>query len=271
MVKKVALLGCGAIGTQLALAIENGRVPAVLHSIYDKSHLASERLALRLKSKPIISKNPHLLSYPPVDVVVEAASQDAVKNIGLSVLMNRRDLIIMSVGALLDDSVREILDSACDRYGCKIYLPSGAIGGLDSIAAVRHEIEHVTITTIKNPYSLAGSPYFEESGLLPGDINEKKPLFTGDAAEAVRLFPANVNVAALVSLAAGRKVEVTVVADPETKTNMHSIDVSGAFGSLSFVIQNVPDVDNPRTSRLATLAAIETLHRYCSYTMRIGT
>ncbi len=271
MGKRVAILGCGVIGTHLALAIDRGYIPATLHAVYDEDPLASERLADKLKSRPIISQNAHLLSYPPVDVVVEAASQTAVRNAGLSVLQNRRDLIIMSVGALLDDSIRETLEDACSHYGCRVYLPSGAIGGLDAIAAVKQEVEKISITTTKSPSSLGGAPYFEEFHTDPATIQERTVLFSGTATDAVKLFPANVNVAALVSLAAGRNATVTVVADPGTTKNIHVIDASGTFGSMSFVIHNVPDADNPRTSRLAILAAIETLYRYCSYTVRIGT
>ena len=106
--KKVGLLGCGAIGTQIAMAIDSGQIPAKLTHIYDGSKDASTKLVEKLTNKPIISENPHLLSSNPLDIVVEAASQDAVKDIALSVLQNKKDLMIMSAGALLDESIFEI-------------------------------------------------------------------------------------------------------------------------------------------------------------------
>ena len=131
--KKIGLLGCGAIGTQIALAIDSGKIPATLTHVYDQDKERAESLVSKLKSTPEIVNNSHLLSSNPIDLVVEAASQDAVRDVALSVLQNRKDLMIMSVGALLDESVLEILSDACSDFKKTIYLPSGAIAGLDGL------------------------------------------------------------------------------------------------------------------------------------------
>ena len=125
--KRIGLLGCGAIGTQIALAIDSGKISGILTHIFDDSKEASSKLLLKLNSKPEIVENSHLLSSNPVDIVVEAASQDAVKDAGLSILQNKRDLMIMSAGALLDESIYDILSDACKDFKKTIYLPSGAI------------------------------------------------------------------------------------------------------------------------------------------------
>lgn len=268
--KRVALLGCGAIGTHLALAVDSGDIPARLDRIYDSSRNAAETLAAKLRHRPEITENSHLLSYPPVDIVVEAASQDAVRDVGLSVIQNRRDMMVMSVGALLDEAVREVLEEACRQFGSRIYLPSGAIGGLDALAAARPDIRDISITTTKHPSSLRGAPHFEESGTDPDSITEPTTLFRGDAAEVVRRFPANANVAALVSLVTGKSVTATVRADPNVTANTHTIWAAGGFGDVRFVLNNVPDPANPKTSRLATMSAVETLRRYCTGGICIG-
>lgn len=255
----------------MAHSIESGIIPAKLERIYDQSQKAAHTLADSLKSKPEIVENAHLLSYPPVDIVVEAASQQAVRDVGLSVIQNRRDLMIMSVGALLDETIHDILDGACSQFGSRIYLPSGAIGGLDAIAAARNEISTISITTTKHPRSLAGAPYFEDSNIDVKSIKEPTVLFSGDAQDAVKLFPANVNVAALVSMASGKRIQVVVKADPYTTSNTHIIRASGGFGLIEFTLENLPDPANPRTSRLAILAAVETMRRYCSNGIRVGT
>ena len=115
--KRIALLGCGAIGTQIALAIDSGKIPAQLTHVYDTDKSKSQSLLSKLKSLPEIVENFHLLSSQPIDLVVEAASQDAVKDVSLSVLQNRKDLMIMSVGALLDESIFEIISDACSDFG----------------------------------------------------------------------------------------------------------------------------------------------------------
>jgi aspartate dehydrogenase len=271
--KKIGLLGCGAIGTQIALAIDSGKIPAELTHIYDFDKTKSDLLIHKLKKKPIIAENPHMLSSYPVDIVVEAASQEAVRNHALSILQNRRDLLIMSVGALLDESVLEILLDACKEFQRKIYIPSGAIAGLDALRSAKDELESVVLTTIKNPKSLKGAKFFETSNVDIDNIKTKTVLFDGPAKDAVSLFPANINVAALLSLAGLGSVDtkVQIVADPATDKNTHHIEASGRFGKITINIENVPDPSNPKTSRLATLSAIECLRMACTDDIRIGT
>ncbi len=271
--KKVGLLGCGSIGTQIALAIDSGKINAILTHVYDASKDASIALVEKLNAKPKIVENPHLLSSNAVDIIVEAASQDAVKDIGLSVLQNKKDLMIMSVGALLDESVYEILSDACKDFKKTIYLPSGAIAGLDGIKSVKNELESISITTTKNPKSLKGAKFFETSEINLDSISSRTVIFQGTAQEAVSLFPANINVAALLSLSGigSYKTKVIIIADPSTNKNTHHIEASGKFGKMTFTIENVPDSNNPKTSRLAILSAIETLRKYCSDEIQIGT
>ena len=98
-------------------------------------------------------------------------------------------------------------------------------------------------------------------------------VFEGTAKEAVSLFPANINVAALLSLSGigSERTNVKIVADPDTDKNSHHIEAAGKFGKMTFTIENFPDSDNPKTSRLAILSAIETLKKYCSNDIQIGT
>jgi aspartate dehydrogenase len=271
--KKIGLLGCGAIGTQIALAIDEGKIPAVLTHIFDDSKEKSSTLYAKLQNKPEVVQNSHLLSSNSVDIVVEAASQDAVKDAALSILQNKKDLMIMSVGALLDESIYDILSDACQDFKKTIYLPSGAIAGLDGIKSIKDELDSLSITTTKHPRSLKGAKFFENSEINLDDITSKTTIFEGTAKEAVSQFPANINVAALLSLTGigSEKTRVTIVADPNTDKNTHHIEASGSFGKMTFTIENFPDSKNPKTSRLAILSAIETLRKYCSNDIQIGT
>jgi len=266
-------LGCGAIGTQIALAIDSGKIPATLTHVFDNSKEASKILVEKLKNKPIIVENSHLLSSNPLDIVVESASQDAVRDAGLSILQNKKDLLIMSVGALLDESINDILSDACKDFKKTIYLPSGAIAGLDGLKSVKDELESVSLTTTKHPRSLKGAKFFENSEIDLDSINSPTTIFEGTAKDAVSLFPANINVAALLSLSGigSEKTDVKIVADPNTDKNTHHIEAKGKFGNMAFTIENYPDTSNPKTSRLAILSAIETLKKYCSDDIQIGT
>ncbi len=270
--KRIGLLGCGAIGTEIALAIDSGKIPAKLTHVHDFSKDASNSLVKKLKDKPAITENVGLLAAAPVDLIVEAASQDAVRDNALSILQIRKDLMIMSVGALLDESILDIILEGCQDFKKSVYLPSGAILGLDGIRATKDELEYVTLVTTKNPRSLKGAKFFETSKIDIDKIDKAITIFEGNARDAVKLFPANINVAALLSLAGlgSEKTKVRIVADPKTDKNTHEIIAQGKFGKFSIKVENVPSV-NPKTSRLAILSAIECLRAICKQDIRVGT
>ena len=271
--KRIGLLGCGSIGSQIAIAIDTGKIPAHLTHIFDEDRKKSETLLSKLQKKPEIVENVHLLSSNSLDLVVEAASQQAVNDNALSILQNRKDLLIMSGGALLDESVFEIISDACNELKKTVYLPSGAISGIDALKSVKDELDSVVLTTTKHPDSLRGAPFFEHFKINLDDIKESSTIFEGTASEAVRLFPKNVNVSALLSLAGlgSHETIVKLNVDPNTTKNTHVIIATGKFGRLTTTIENVPDETNPRTSRLAVLSAIETLRSLCTNEIKIGT
>ena len=273
IMKRIGLLGCGSIGTQIAIAIDTGIIPAKLTHIFDEDKEKSTSLASKLKNKPEIVENVHLLSSNPVDLVVEAASQDAVSDNALSILQNRKDLVIMSSGALLDESVFEIISDACKELKKTVYLPSGAISGIDAIKSVKNELDSVVLTTTKHPNSLKGAKFFDDFKINLDEINEPSTIFEGTASEAVRLFPKNINVSALLSISGlgSHETIVKIIADPNTTKNTHKITARGKFGQITTKIENVPDSNNPRTSRLAILSAIETIRSICTSDIKIGT
>jgi aspartate dehydrogenase len=270
--KRIGLLGCGAIGTDIALAIDSGKIPAKLTHVYDFSKDASSKLIANLQLKPLITDNVGLLAAAPVDLIVEAASQDTVRDNALTILQNGKDLMIMSVGALLDESIFEIIKEGCKDFNKKVYLPSGAITGLDGIRAVKDELDSLMLITTKNPKALRGAKFFETSKIELDEIKASTIIYEGTAQEAVKLFPANINVAALLSLAGigSIKTKVRIVADPRTDKNTHEIQASGKFGKFSIKVENVPSENNPKTSRLAMLSAIECLRKVCGNEIQIG-
>jgi len=179
----------------------------------------------------------------------------------------------MSAGALLDETIFDIVMDGCKDFNKRVYLPSGAIIGLDGIRAVQNELESIVLVTTKNPKALKGAKFFETSTIDPDKITTLTTIYEGSAQDAVRLFPANINVAALLSLAGigSEKTKVRIVADPNTDKNTHEIYAQGKFGKFSVKVENVPSPNNPKTSRLATLSAIECLRKICGSPINIGT
>lgn len=271
--KRVGLVGCGTIGSQLALAVDSGKVAnASLNSLFDVVEASAQSLKSKTMSNPAVYADFGQFIDSEIDLVVEAASQDAVRTYGRDILEAGKDLMIMSAGALAEEAFLSGLLELASKKRCRIYVPTGAIAGIDAVRSVRHLIESITLTTTKNPKALAGAPFFNTSDIKCESIASRTVIYEGSAAKAVRAFPANVNVAAALSLAGigPEKTRVKIVADPSVTTNQHEILVTGSFGEMRISVNNVPSPGNPRTSYLAILSAIECLRSICNDGLRIG-
>lgn len=271
--KRVGLVGCGTIGSQLAMSVDSDKIAnASLVALFDAAEGNLQNLKSKLHSSPEAHSDFGRFLASGADIVVEAASQDAVRAFGRATLEAGKDMMIMSVGAVADGGFLAELLQAAAKKGCRIYVPTGAIAGIDAIRSVRNLLDSVTLTTTKNPKALAGAPFFETSRIRLDDIAKSTVVYEGAAAEAVRAFPANVNVAAVLSLAGigVDRTKVRIVADPRATTNRHEIVAAGSFGEIRIMVDNVPSPGNPKTSFLAVLSAIECLRSICDDGMRIG-
>ena len=267
---KIGLVGCGAIGAEIAKAVDSSAFDANLVAVCDHNPETAAALINSLQHKPAKVKLDELVSLS--DVVVEAASQKAVPAIARAALVAGKKLMIMSVGALANGELFAEIKALAKEHGARVYLPSGAISGLDGLkSASIGTIRSVTLTTTKNPAGLKGAPYILENKIDLDALAGPTQIFEGSALAAVKAFPANVNVAATLFLAAGEsEVHVKVVADPGIHVNRHEIVVEGDFGRITTQVENVPSPRNPKTSYLAALSAIATL-RSIVEPVKIGT
>ncbi|MDD3042237.1 MAG: aspartate dehydrogenase [Methanosarcinaceae archaeon] len=269
---KIGIVGCGFIGGQICRAIEHGEVGMELYALYD----ATEEKALTLVSsletcRPAYMELEKLVEG--VDLVVECASQTAVRSILPVALKAGCDVMVLSVGAFADRELREEIFELARTHNCKLYFPSGAVVGIDGLnSASAAEIFRVTLTTRKPPRGLSGAPFVLEHGIELEKLEEDTLIFKGSAAEAVRAFPANVNVAATISLAGigFERTEVRIIAAPGLSRNVHEISVEGAFGKFTTRVENLPSPENPRTSYLAALSAVSTLKKLAN-PIKVGT
>ncbi|MDI6819419.1 MAG: aspartate dehydrogenase [Candidatus Hodarchaeaceae archaeon] len=272
---RAALIGCGAIGTVLARAIDSGRAGEVeLAWLYDLKPEKSKALSEKLRSRPRIAKGlAEICADGSVDLVIEAASQGAVAQYALDVIRSGKDLMVMSVGAFGDEELLRGVREVTERTGRSVHVPSGAILGIDGVKAAQLEgINEAILTTRKPPSVLTYSPYVRERGLDLTNLREPLVVFEGPAREAVKAFPESVNVAATLSLAGigFDKTKVRIVADPSLRLNVHEVRVRGTAGEFVTEARNVPSPDNPRTSYLAALSAVRML-RNLTEKVRIGT
>jgi len=276
---RVSLIGCGAIGSELAVAIDSGKVgSATLVALFDTIEDAAQKLRLRLRNDnvAIFSNFSELTSsseFKVSDIVIEAASQAAAKNFSKRIVEYKKDLLLMSVGALADELFLSQLLSVVSQNGNHIYIPSGAIAGIDAIKSVKGMLDSVTLTTTKNPRALAGAPFFNSDPTRLNSMKKKTLIYQGTAADALNKFPANINVAAVLSLAGIgiQETNVKIVADPHITVNQHQIEAAGTFGEIAITVRSIPTPNNPKTSLLAILSAIECLRSICSPGIKVGT
>jgi aspartate dehydrogenase len=258
---RITIVGCGSIGSKLAKAADEMKEVKRIY-LLDVNKSVAEKVAAGMNKAIVINSVEEELYHS--DLVIEAASQAAAKELLPKVAARGVDMMIMSVGALVDDDFRNLVFEKAKVSEAKIYIPTGALSGVDGLrSASVEELDEVELISIKGPKSLLGVPYIEEKGIDVEKITEKTVIYTGFAREAVKLFPKNVNVAATVSLlgVGFDRTKVTVVLDPEIKSNSHELRINGKFGVMNCHTYNVPEPDNPRTSHLATLSAISALKR----------
>ena len=258
---RIALIGCGAIGTILAQAIKDKIVDVKLECVYDKIEDKGKKFAEKFQTE---FKTFDEILNEDLDLIVEAASQEAVRTLVPKILKSKKSVMIMSTGALVDNKLLNEIKSLALKNNLKVYLPSGAIVGLDGIKSANvSDIEKVILKTRKPLKSLEDAPFFEKNKINLNDIKRPTIIYEGPAKEAVKLFPQNVNVAASLSLAGigPEKTIIQIIADPTIDKNIHEIIVEGKFGMLHTKTENIPCPDNAKTSYLAALSAIATLKK----------
>ena len=267
---KIGILGVGAIGSAIAAAIDQKRIDAELVALADQDQARAEALSAELAAHPSVVSIDAMIEHS--DVAVEAASQAVLGEFVPKALQRGRDMLIMSVGGLLG---REEWFGEAREQGCRIYIPSGAIAGLDGLkSASIGRIESVLLTSRKPVAALKGSKYVVEQNLTLDSLEEDTIIFEGLAEEAARAFPATSNVAASLRLAVDPAnpfpVRVRVIAVPGGKENIHEICAEGEFGRFTAKVENLPSRTNPRTSQLAAFSAIATL-KNLTRSLRVGT
>ena len=259
---RVGIIGGGTIARLFIEHIRRGDLGrARVVAIAGRSERSRGKALAKSVRIPFVTDLKGLLAKKP-DVVVEAASHEAVREYGESLLKRGVALIVLSCGALCDDALRKRLERAAASSGALLAVPSGGIGGLDALkAACVAGVDEVVIAVTKPPAAWKGIAYVEKLGVNLDGLREPRVLFEGSARAGVPLFPANVNIAAVLSMAGigFDKTRLKVVADPALKHNTHFIEVKGRTGNISIKLENVPAPDNPKTAWLACYSALAAL------------
>lgn len=255
-VRKIGIIGCGFMGTEIAMyAQRHFRKKARIVSVCDIDIKKAEGLSFKIKPHPKINDIETLIRKS--DLVVECASKHISGKVAKLSVSHKKDVLIMSSGGLLRQA--SLFNKAKSR-GCKIYIPSGAICGLDGlVSAGIGKIKSVTLTTRKPIKGFKGAVHLKNVNL--DKIKRETILYSGNAIGAIKNFPQNINVAVTLSLfgIGPRKTKVKIITSPMYKRNIHEILVEGEFGRLLARTENVPSKKNPKTSQLALYSAIAKL------------
>jgi aspartate dehydrogenase len=257
---RLAIAGLGAIGFKVAVAIDSGSIPGIrLSAVSARDRQKAARALASFRHPPAVVGLDDLAQQ--ADVIVECLPSAHFRAVAEPAVRAGRIFMPLSVGALLDHL--DLVDIARET-GARIVVPSGALLGLDAVRAVAEgKIESVRIVTRKPPKGLAGAPYLVARGVSLDGLNTALKVFEGTAREAIRGFPANVNVAVALSLA-GIGPDATAVeiwADPAVTRNTHTISVASDTSNFEMTIAGLPTSENPATGRITPLSVIAALRR----------
>jgi aspartate dehydrogenase len=268
---RIAVAGLGAIGRALARRLAQKAplgVPGLTLACVAVRDRGKAEAWMREEGIdcPIVA----LAELPQhADLAVEAAPAAVLEQICRPMLEAGRSVMVLSAGALLPRP--ELIELARAKGG-QIVVPTGALIGLDAVtAAAEGTIHSVRMTTRKPPKGLVGAPYLDKNGISVEGLNEAKRVFSGTAREAAAGFPANVNVAAALSLAGigPDRTTIDIWADPAVSRNCHTIEVESDSALFSMTIENIPS-ENPKTGRITALSALAALRKLHA-PLRVGT
>jgi aspartate dehydrogenase len=242
---RIGILGCGSIGGLLAReALSDPSMELDFVFDIDEKYMDGIPAACRITSQAAMLGR-------SVDLVVEAAHADLLKAVGLE-LLETSDLLMFSVTALADDAFRTALDAKAKATGRRVYIPHGAMIGIDGIADAGPTLQQVTVTTTKHPRSLGLT---EETSRV---------VYDGPTREACARFPRNVNVHASIALAGlgFDRTRSRIVSDPAVTTNSHLVEVAG--DGYRFSIEVHSEAGGKVGGAYTPQSALSTLRRVCA-------
>lgn len=259
---RVAIGSLGTIGLQVARKLDEGIEGLTLAAVTANNRERAREKVAGFKTPPSVVAPEELAAA--ADIIVECAPAAIFREIAEPAIEAGRKLMPLSVGALL--SHWDLVDRAKET-DAKILVPSGALLGLDAVrAASEGEFEGVTMVTRKPPAGLAGAPHLIDNHIDIENLTEPKLVFEGTARDGAKGFPANVNVAAALSLAGPGpdNTALQIWADPTIDRNTHTIKVAASSASFEMKMLSIPTTEKPATGRIVALSVIASLRAQVS-------
>ncbi|RLB02102.1 MAG: hypothetical protein DRG83_09075 [Deltaproteobacteria bacterium] len=249
--KRLGIVGYGKIGSFVYDAVlQNPSVGIKIDFVCD---IDKERL--QGLPKEIVTSDLRIIQERKPDLVLEAAHPNVVREHACFILRHS-DLMIMSVTALADPVMLETIRQTCERFGKALYIPHGAIVGLDALIEGREVWDEVTITMKKNPNNID----FSQANVDPDRIKSETILYDGPTATICPLFPKNVNSHATVSLASlgFDRTHSLLIADPKLDVSVIEIEAKGS--GVEIFIRRVNPITGV-TGKLTLLSVWESVKK----------
>jgi aspartate dehydrogenase len=256
---RLVFIGFGAINSRVADLLKARNAPVDLVAVATKDDPA-ERARIPA-GVPFLSAPSELAALKP-DLVIEAAGRAAIDTWAPAALAASPRTIIASTSAFCDDALLPRLADIAEKYGTRILVPSGAIGGIDALAsAAVLGLTSVTHRIVKPPAAWKGTP--AETLLDLAALRERRVFFEGTAREAASQYPQNANATVVTALAGIGldRTQVQLIADAAARLNGHTISAEGAFGRMTITLENNPLATNPKSSELTALSLVRLIEQ----------
>lgn len=257
--KKLVIVGCGRLADIVADAVVNGLLPEYeLIGVYSRTVSKANKIADKMKqfgkSCVACTNLDDLLALKP-DYLVESASPAAMKELALPALKNGTSIVTLSIGALADETFYQEVIETAKANGTRVHIVSGATGGFDVLrTAFLMGNASATFFNEKSPNALKGTAVYDESLQTKQQI-----VFSGNATEAINMFPTKVNVAVAASLASvgPQNMQVSMQSTPGFTGDTQRVEIKNDQ------VRAVVDVYSA-TSDIAGWAVVNTLLNICS-------
>ena len=262
---RIGLIGCGSIGKFLLEKLNSEKFfpDYQICSVFDEREDSKTKLqSLSETYEFTVFQDLNQFLQSEIDLVVECANIQTVNDYAVRII-EQKDLLLISIGALANSSLHDELNTVSKLNGTKIYLPAGRDWrtGCHKKCKYYGWLENCFLGVAK------ASNRFQPMK----NSRENTVLFEGSAKNAIQKFPQNANVAIVLSLAGIgiERTSVKIIADPKVTKNIHTIHAQGVFGEVDITVQNNPSEDNAKTSYLTALSILSAL-KSLNEQIRIG-
>ena len=226
---RIGIIGCGYIGRALYDSFTGTDVEVV--RVFDQSADNIKNIPAAIATT---DADAFVASVTGLDLVVELAHPSVSVQLGERIL-SKTSYMPCSVVALADEALRDRLLATARRAGTKLFVPHGAVVGMDNLLENR-SWKSAAITFRKPPASIDASATAQA---------DEQVLFEGSAREIAGKFPRSVNAMIACALATvGLDGTTTrMVADSRFGNVLRGeFEFTGANGSRLIIVKEEPGV-----------------------------